>query len=234
MKNLIKLELRKNKIRTYVISSLVIMFISVLLSMLIGFLFKGGGASELGGANGPTYNLAFQLIMTLCLVMYGILGSVMSAKYVVEEYQGNRIYLTFSYPVSRAKLLASKLILIGTFIAISAIIALIINITLFTIASVCLGFINEPLVLNTFIGIVPTILVIILTSVAISMISMWVGFLTKSIPATIVTGVILCSILSNGSTGVSSIAMIALGIIMIIISCTVIYNLINRIEKLEV
>ena len=59
-----------------------------------------------------SYEFLFSLNHLLSMAAFTILGSVMGARFIVEEYTGARAILLFSYPVSRRKIMGAKLCLV--------------------------------------------------------------------------------------------------------------------------
>lgn len=118
MKILFELELQKNKIRTYVAASLAIAF------TMLGFLYLFAYAPMLEPNDKDMaifsgYHNLIPLFGVLNMAVFCVLSAVMYSKFIIEDYTGKRIILLFSYPVSRKKILLSKLGIVCLFTVIS-------------------------------------------------------------------------------------------------------------------
>lgn len=67
------------------------------------------------------------------------MSAIMYSRLIIEEYTGKRLALLFSYPISRSKIFAAKLVLIFTFTCIYAVLAL----GVIGIVSMRIGFIHK-------------------------------------------------------------------------------------------
>ncbi|MFT8704771.1 ABC transporter permease [Bifidobacterium aquikefiricola] len=188
MTTLIRLELKKNNIRPYIISA-----VCITLAMF-GFVYLFAGVSD---EELEDYALIVALVSCLIMASYAILGGVMFARFAVDEYKGKRAMLLFSYPVSRSRVLLAKTLLVCGFVFAS------------TLATSCTVFASfqfsetfAPLVhdnaTNTILSIAMTIAVINgIQAVTISMISLMLGLWKESEPTTIVSTVIITSLMAN-------------------------------------
>ena len=108
MKTLIRLELKKNKLNTYIIAGTIITII------MLGFLFLFAYApliepNDKDMAIFSGYNNLIPLFGVFSMAVFCVMSSVMYSKFIIEDYSGKRPILLFSYPVSRKKIILSKL-----------------------------------------------------------------------------------------------------------------------------
>lgn len=111
MKALISLEIRRSSLRPYHRAALICS-----VTMLVFYYFMASipliDPTETDIGLFSSYEFLFSLNHLLSMAAFTILGSVMSARFIVEEYTGARAILLFSYPVSRRKLMGAKLCLV--------------------------------------------------------------------------------------------------------------------------
>ena len=120
MKTLIRLELRRTNFRTYAISALIIAVI------MLGFLYLFAYAPMLETNDADMkifsgYENLIPLYGVLNMTVFCVLAAVIYSKLIIEEYSGKRPILLFSYPVSRKKIILSKLGVVSGFSVISMI-----------------------------------------------------------------------------------------------------------------
>lgn len=132
MKALIKLELKRNNMRTYVIASLIIVI------TMLGFLYLFAYAPMLEPNDKDMqifsgYGNLIPLYGVLNMAAFCVLSSVMYTKFVIDDYSGKRPTLLFSYPVSRKKIVLSKLSVVSIFTIASMLIS---NLIIFSIFGV--------------------------------------------------------------------------------------------------
>lgn len=120
-----------------------------------------------------------------------VYSSVLTARLVIGEYSQRTITIMFSYPLNRMKLIASKLIIIMVYTAISMAIGYI----------CCSGYIVLvdrffDMLEGTFqISMLQTWIPMAITTVVVcTVLSLWpfiIGMIRKSVPATIVTSLVV-------------------------------------------
>jgi ABC-type transport system involved in multi-copper enzyme maturation permease subunit len=222
MMNLIRLELRRNKIRTYILAALCIT--AAILGLL--YLFAAMPYMETDDADMAEFMNYTDIMVSAAIVnmaAFCVLSAVMHSRFVVEEYKGSQAILLFSYPVSRKKVFLSKL----TLVSITTIVGLIAsNLIVF---SVFLGMESVfPLVGDKVTPdlLVQLIILTVATSVlatAIGVVSLAIGFSKKSSQVTVVSAVVLvaafCSTISNiGATGILAFAIGAVLLIAVFVT----------------
>ncbi len=111
MKALISLEIRRSSLRPYHRAALICS-----VTMLVFYYFMASipliDPTETDIGLFSSYEFLFSLNHLLSMAAFTILGSVMGARFIVEEYTGARAILLFSYPVSRRKIMGAKLCLV--------------------------------------------------------------------------------------------------------------------------
>lgn len=196
MKTLIRLELKRNKISTYVIASLIIAI------TMLGFLYLFAYAPMLEPNDKDMaifsgYSNLIPLFGVLNMAAFCVLSAVMYSKFIIEDYSGKRPILLFSYPVSRKKIVVSKLIVVYGFTIILMVIS---NLTIFLIFGITENFIHlvrEDFTFSIMLQAIETTLVMAFIAASIGVIAVGIGFIKKSIPTTIVSAVLIASLMCN-------------------------------------
>lgn len=236
MLKLIKLELRRNNLKPYIITSICIFIFTVGFCFLITIATKVMPEDLDMLEMTSSFNSLIPMFTTMSLAFFAILSAVMHAKFSVEEYTGKKSILLFSYPQKRSQILRAKCTFIFLFISIIMIISNVTAISLFGLASNSFGIIPDTFHMGTFIELLKYTAITSLVASVIGLISLRIGFARKSIIATIITGVLLVSPFGNVASFFSesmlSILIIS-GLVLIIISVLLFLNLLSKVNKME-
>lgn len=128
---------------------------------------------------------------TVCTACFGVLGAVMAARLVVEEYSGKRVLLLFSYPVSRRSILAAKLLLVSGGTAAGMFLCGLAVQSVFFASAALIPFYAGSLSPGVFGQALYVLLCDSLTAGLTAVLAARVGLWKKSVPAAIVAGVVL-------------------------------------------
>ncbi|GHV31662.1 ABC transporter permease [Clostridia bacterium] len=188
MKNLIRLELKKNNIKPYLLGVLGITIV------MFGFLYLFAGVED---EELSTYADVTMLVSSLSMASYCVLGAVMFARFAVEEYKGKRAILLFSYPISRSKVLLAKVALICSFVFAFSLLTNLIVLVFFNVSERFAPLIHEGELSRMMSDAMPLSVVNGFLAIAVSLIALAVGLWKESVPVTIITAVIICSIFSS-------------------------------------
>lgn len=234
MLDLMKLELKKTNIGTYIHSTFVISIV------LLGFIYLFAYMPRVN-PNDPnldlfvSYKNIISLFGALSMATFCILASVMYSRFVIEEYTGKRVILLFSYPTSREKIFVSKIIIVTLFTIISMLICNILIYTIFGLSETFFPLVKDTITLEVITKAITTTMIMTVSAVGLSILSMAIGFTKKSTPATIVSAILLCSIVTNISSGTlnsNTLAVIFMTITILagIIAAKIILKKINCME----
>lgn len=235
MRTLIKLELKRNKIRTYVIASFIIAV------TMLGLLYLFAYAPMLEpNDKDMTIFLGYQnlipLFCVLNMAVFCILSAVMYSKFILEDYSGKRPILLFSYPVSRKKIVLSKLSVVCGFTIISMIISNIVIFSIFSITETFMHLVGEDFTLSIMLDAVETTIVMAFAAASIGIAAVGIGFIKKSVPATILSAVLIASLMCNivVNTTSSRAAMYIFAATMLFIGGSFLVFLIKKVNDMEV
>ena len=218
MLKLIKLEFKRNNLKSYLYGVLGIFIFTI----LIGILFSAIPKIEKGTSASQIFmdkNMLIMMITVISMSGFAILSAVMYTKFIVDEYTTKKNILLFTYPQKRSSIFMAKFIFISAFTLIMMIISNVFSILLIGVIGKITGIMN-----TYFKDIVNIVLIsVIFGFIAnlISVISLKIGFWKKSIIVTIITSVILVAPFGN------SIMLFKNNLIDIIIPLLAILTLIN-------
>ena len=165
-------------------------------SLFIGLLFLFLPAAEMDSEDvvfSTSWGGLIVMVSSISMFEFSVMGAVVHGKGVLDEYMGRKVLLLFSYPVRREVLFWVK-------IAVSAAITVAANL----VAVLTVGLVSDiGLVMPEFFGIfeiIQGILYSLFVAVgvdAISLISLWFGFLRQSLTAGIIAALILAILITQ-------------------------------------
>ena len=230
MKTLFKLELQKNIIRTYVAASLIIAF------TMLGFLYLFAYAPMLEPNDKDMaifsgYHNLIPLFGVLNMAVFCVLSAVMYSKFIIEDYTGKRIILLFSYPVSRKKIMLSKLGIVYLFTVISMVASNIAIFLVFGLTEQFIHLINESFTLFILAQAIEITLIMSFIAIAAG-----IGFVKKSVPTTIVSAVLIASLMCNivVNATANKAVLYLLAIVILTIAFIVSILLMKQVNRMEV
>ncbi|MEK5235939.1 ABC transporter permease [Paenibacillus sp. FSL L8-0470] len=228
---LIQLEIRKNKLagmlKGVAIANLAIFAFMLLLTYVDA---EGGG----GGGEFNSYAEMFSGLYVLVKATFVVFASVVLSKLVIEEYKNNTITLLFMYPISRKKLLGAKIIIVFLFTLLSIFVsdvlisALLIGLNSFTHA------IPGQLDLAVIPGEMIQIGADAVYAAGIGLIPLYIGMRKKSVPATIVTAVLLVSMIASNLSEFQPGYLVGLSIFLSLLGVVIAYLSIRNIEQKDI
>ncbi|WP_156418648.1 ABC transporter permease [Lentibacillus amyloliquefaciens] len=196
MVELMKLELKQIKMRTYIKTAILISIV------MMGFIYLFAYAPKLE-PNDPDllifsgYTNVVKLYGVVHMTAFSILASVMYSRFIIDGYSGQRLILLFSYPIRRQKILLVKLAVVFLFISLSMAACNLIVFSTFGITELIYPIVEETIT-TAFIqdAIITTFIMATLTG-SISIVATGIGFIKKSIPAALISAIILSSLSCN-------------------------------------
>lgn len=195
MLKLMRLELKRNNLKTYVAAGAVICFV------MTGFLFLFAYAPRIAADPDLQIFTGYQSIIPLFSVLnmavFATLSSVVLAKFVIEEYKGKRVILLFSYPIKRDRILFAKLAVAFLF-TLAAMTAC--NLFAFGVVGISeriFPLVEEALSGQMVLRVAKVTLILAVTAAAIGILATGIGFIKKSVPSAIVSAVLLSSVCCN-------------------------------------
>lgn len=234
MLQLIKLECKRNEIRSYILVAIVLSI--AILGLCYFFALVAYIKPEEAQVNTAitTYGYVFNMVHLISLASFSVFSAVLFSKFIIEEYKGDSLFLLSLYPVSRRKVFFSKIILCMALTLLFSITSQFFVYLIFMLTeSITPIMTNDVFKWELLISLLPNIFLVGLQSVLVGAIAMRIGFINRSLPTTIISSVIIsvvfCNILTIGNATVLNFVTIALYTIMFI----VIINQSNKVDSME-
>jgi len=229
MIKLMKLEMKKFKVWGN-IKGVIIANIAIIL-LLIGMIFATKAEKDI---EFTSLNFTFLMVDTMVKATFIIFASALIAKLIIEEYKSNTITVLFMYPINRKKLIVSKLLIVVLFTFISIVLSEIFIDSVLTIFNNLYKFSPDKLTNSLISSTLMTIVSNALASSGIGLIPLYFGMRKKSVPATIISGILIVSIVCSSMGGYSLANIIAIPITLSIIGAFITYLSIRNIEHVDV
>lgn len=226
MLHLLKLEMKKTNLGWYLKGAIIANI--VLTTILCLFIYI---AQSEGDILISTYEDVNILIGASVRATFIVFASVLIAKLVIEEYKNRTILIMFTYPVSRKKLIASKLILIAVLTLITMMLTNIVVVGLFSIIHSYFPIVPFTITTNQFIGEVINIVPFAIASTGISLIPLYFGMRNHSVPATIGSSLLVVAIACAYNPEISLVSFIPLQLGLAVVGVTIAYLGIRNIEN---
>jgi len=229
MLKLMKLELKRFKLKGYMMGFGICTFFISLFMILMSFGPKFDGDLII-----ENYEMMFMMMSTFIRAVFMVYAGVLIANLIVSEFKDKSITLLFLYPVPRKKLLAAKLLIVVilTYLAmlLSYIIVGSILVTVTQITELVPDSLTFDLIQKSTIGFIYSAL----AATGMSLISLLFGMRKKSTVATIVSSVILVLIVCSNNMGYSLDQIIIIPIILALIGVSIAYMAIHKIDHVDI
>lgn len=227
---LFSLELERNSLRPYQIA------VEVGTVFILGFIYLMAAIPKIDPGDSDaelfsSYNFVIGLTLVVMMGIFSVISATMSSKFIVDEYRGKKAILLFSYPISRKKIMETKILLVFLFTFGSMLISGAIVLAVFMITESLVPIGNDIASLGLM-YLVCYALIAAFCGIA----SSWIGFRKQSVIATIVASCIImvtmCQIVAM--TFFSGVAMILLLAGMGIITFLAVESMLSQARKMEI
>ena len=192
---LIKLELKRNNIKTYVIAS------SVTFIVMLGFIYLFAYAPQINPDPDlqifAGYPKIISLFSTLSMAVFATLSATMCTRFIIDEYKDKRAILLFSYPIRRDKILCSKLMVVFLFTLMAMVSCNVLAFGIFGITESISPLVEGTWTVALMMRAIKITIIMSMIAASTGIIAVGIGFLKKSIPTTILSAVFLSSLFCN-------------------------------------
>jgi len=190
-----KLELKRNNVKTYVIASVITCII------MLGFIYLFAYAPHIDPDPDlqifAGYNNIISLFSMLSMAVFATLSAIMYTRFVIDEYKEKRAILLFSYPIQRDRILFSKLAVVFLFTRAAMTVCNLLAFGIFSISESISPLVDGVLSAQTILRALKVTLIMAVTAAEIGIVATGIGFVKKSVPTTIVSAVLLSSLFCN-------------------------------------
>ena len=186
MAHLIKLELKKFGTARNIIFT----FAAILFSILFITVSLWDSMTDPEQTK-DTFESTYLVIGLLMSFIFLVYSSVLTARLVIGEYSQRTITIMFSYPLNRMKLIASKLIIIMVYTAISMAIGYICCSSYIVLVDRFFDMLEGTFQLSMLQTWIPMAITAVVVCAVLSLWPFIIGMIRKSVPTTIVTSLIV-------------------------------------------
>ena len=186
MAHLLKLEMKKFRLLPNILFTLAAVLFSILF-ITVSLVDSMTDPSQTKDSFESTF-LVIGLLMSFIFLVY---SSVLTSRLVIREYEQKTITILFSYPLNREQLIISKLIIIMAYTAISMTVGYICCSEYMILADSFFDTLAGFFELHFLQKWIPTALITVAVCTILSLWPFIIGMVHKSVPATIVTSLIV-------------------------------------------
>ncbi|MGJ7911037.1 ABC transporter permease [Neobacillus sp. LXY-1] len=229
MLNLIKLELKKNKLGWFFKGIILANLIILGLLCMIPAIEKSEGDQTLNSFT-DYFTLSGAMVRGTMIVF----AAVLISKIIIDEFKNRTHLVLFSYPVNRKKILTAKLILIFTLTLFTMVIS-----NLFVIHAL-MGM-NQILHLTSVMSFTVTdyfaeivkLLMFNLATAGAALVPLYFGMKKYSTPATIVSSILIVFVTSSTGSGISLASIIYIPLALALMALGIVFLAIRNIERID-
>ncbi|ABS23449.1 MULTISPECIES: ABC transporter permease [Bacillus cereus group] len=189
MLQLMKLEMKKCKLGWYVKGAIIANIVMVAMLFLASYVSQIEGDVELRNSQ-MMLSMASAMVRGTFIVFAGVL----IAKLVIEEYKNKTILLMFSYPINRKKIIASKLLITATLTFVTVLLSNIFVIGVFFILNRYMLVIPNTITVAELMQEGIKVIPFAIAAAGTGLIPLYFGMRKYSVPATIVSSLIVVMI----------------------------------------
>ena len=229
MLKLIKLEMKKFNLTSYSLNAVIANFVILGFMFLIAFISKIEGDTDFS-----TYQEVLGIIDSFVRATFIIFAGALIAKLVIGEFKNKTITTLFMYPISRKKLLAAKLAIVIIFTFSWIIISNVFITIVYGWISVHYQLIPDTLTASLLQEHGLSVLMNAVAAAGMALIPLYFGMRKYSIPATIISSILIVIIVANNTGGFSLNNIIIIPISLALIGLTVAYLSIRNIDKMDI
>ncbi|HEY2491974.1 MAG TPA: ABC transporter permease [Paenibacillus sp.] len=229
MLNLMKLEMKKNKMGWY--------FKGVVLANLIIVLFMCFMPYAEGLEGNPVFSgvsEALSVIGTFVRVTFVIFASVLFAKLIIDEYKNNTISVLFTYPIQRKKIILAKILLITGVTFIVIVLSNVFVSGSFMIVNHYLNLTPYDLTSDRITSELINIVVQAIAATGMSLICLYFGMRKKSVPTTIVSSLLIIGVVNSNNGGFTLSSIIAIPLTLAVIGVCIAYFTFRNIDRVDI
>ncbi|MEK5040552.1 ABC transporter permease [Sporosarcina sp. FSL K6-3457] len=229
MLNLMRLEMKKFKLRSYIKSAIITNLIVA--AVLVAVLFIAKAEGELAFQN---YSEALSAIDSMVRATFIIFAATLISKLIIGEFKNKTITTLFLYPINRKKLIAAKLAIVIIFTFCFVIISNVFITVVFSFTASSFNLLPDTLTVTMITQHTPAVLMNAIATAGICLIPLYFGMKKYSVPTTIISSILIVLVISSNNGGFSLNDIIIIPISLALVGISIAYFAIRNIEKLDV
>ncbi|MFK4308600.1 hypothetical protein ABH957_003277 [Bacillus sp. RC242] len=229
MLRLMKLELRKFKLGWYVKRAVIANIVILALLIFVSIVAQIEGDPKIRDPQ-----IILSMASALVRATFIIFGGVLIAKLIIDEYKSKTILLMFSYPINRKKMMVSKLAITATLTFITVILSNILVVGIFFGIDSYFSILPNSFTVDQLIQEGINLIPLAIATAGISLIPLYFGMRKRSVPATIVSSIIVVLIAINNPSIFPIATFLPLQFTFAAIGVAIAYYGIKNIEKEDI
>ncbi|MGE7675619.1 ABC transporter permease [Lysinibacillus sp. NPDC094403] len=229
MLNLMRLEMKKYHIGSYIKRAIFANFVILGIMFMLLFITKIEGDLTF-----DNYQMALGIIDSAVRAVFIIFASALIAKLIIGEFKYKTITVAFMYPINRKKLIASKLAIVVLFTFSAIIISTAFVTAIFCAVSENFQLVSDTLTSSLIIQRIPVVIMNAVAASCIALIPLYFGMRKYSIPATIISSILIVAAVSSNTGNFTLYDIIIIPITLAIIGISVAYLSFRNIEKIDI
>ena len=184
MIDLMKLELKKVKVRYYVVGIFII---------ILGLLFFANTSMYASVQDTPknSYGNILKLVNMAVTECFTVYGAVLVSKIIIGEYVNRSVLIMLAYPIKPKLWMTAKLLLISTFVMIGSLLGNVCCTLFIVFRDYYWNIVNGSFLLKDFKQIVSLTIISVILNGFLVLFPFIIGMIKKSISATIVGSIIM-------------------------------------------
>lgn len=184
MIDLMKLELKKVKVRYYVVGIFII---------ILGLLFFANTSMYASVQDTPknSYGNILKLVNMAVTECFTVYGAVLVSKIIIGEYVNRSVLIMLAYPIKPKLWMTAKLLLISTFVMIGTLLGNVYCTLFIVFRDYYWNIVNGSFLLKDFKQIVSLTIISVILNGFLVLFPFIIGMIKKSISATIVGSIIM-------------------------------------------
>ncbi|MGF9989351.1 ABC transporter permease [Bacillus mycoides] len=229
MLRLMKLELKKFKLGWYVKRAVIANIVILALLIFVSIVAQIEGDPKIRDPQ-----IILSMASALVRATFIIFGGVLIAKLIIDEYKSKTILLMFSYSINRKKMMASKLAITATLTFITVILSNILVVGIFFGIDSYFSILPNSFTVDQLIQEGINLIPLAIATAGISLIPLYFGMRKRSVPATIVSSIIVVLIAINNPSIFPIATFLPLQFTFAAIGVAIAYYGIKNIEKEDI
>ena len=229
MFHLMKLELKKFKLQASIRGAIIASCIILGFIILLSFAEKADGAIIF-----INYTESFLVIDTFVRATFIIFAAALISKIIISEFKDKTITVLFMYPISRKKLMVSKLLVIMLFTFFAIVLANVFVSSLFYLISLNVDLVQDTLTIAEVQKVAVKMVMNAVAATGMSLIPLFFGMRKYSVPTTIISSILIVTMVCSTSNGLTLNDIISIPITLACIGLFIAYLSIRNIEKVDV
>ena len=228
MPNLMRLEIIKFKLGSYIQGAVIANFVILGLMVLITFISKIEGSTDF-----ENYQEVLLFIDSIVRGTFIIFAATLIAKLIIGEFKSKTITTLFMYPISRKKLIAAKLAIIILFTFCSIVISNLFVTSVFYFINERYHLLPNTLTVSTITQHVPLVVMNAIAASGMSLIPLYFGMKKYSTSTTIISSILIVVLVSSNNGGFSLNDIIVIPLSLAVIGISVAFFAVRNIEKVD-